>query len=96
MLDIERARGEVADLEARAAIRAAPGLTALPAPEILRQALATFQTYHGARLAERTGDELRVADPELLFYYRNRLEGYGLLGAPDVLGSLRTEPRQRP
>ena len=96
LLDIERARGEVADLEARAAIRAAPGLTALPAPEILRQALATFQTYHGARLAERTGDELRVADPELLFYYRNRLEGYGLLGAPDVLGSLRTEPRQRP
>lgn len=94
--DVERARDELGGLEARGAIHAAPGLTRLPPAEILRQALATFQTYHGTRLVERSGDELRLVDPELLFYYRNRLEGYGLLAARDILGSFAAGQRRAP
>ena len=37
----------------------------------------------------RRGVRLHVGDPKLIFFYRNRLEGYGLLGAPDLL------PRRR-
>jgi glycerol-3-phosphate O-acyltransferase len=92
--DIERARSDLGGLEARGAIHTAPGLTEVPPAEMLQQALETFQTYHGARLVERSGDELRIVDPELLFYYRNRLEGYGLLGARDILGSFTAGPRR--
>jgi glycerol-3-phosphate O-acyltransferase len=31
---------------------------------------------------ERRGVRLHVCDSKLLFYYRNRLDGYGLRGAP--------------
>jgi glycerol-3-phosphate O-acyltransferase len=94
--DVERARAELSALEARGAIQTAPGLAQLPAAEILRQGLSTFQAYHGARLIEPSGDALRLTDPELLFYYRNRLEGYGLLGARDILGSFAAAQRHRP
>jgi glycerol-3-phosphate O-acyltransferase len=88
LADIERARNDLAGLEAQGAIHSAPGLTELRPAAMLQQALDTFQTYHGARLVARSGDQVRIVDPELLFYYRNRLEGYGLLGARDILGSI--------
>jgi len=95
LLDIDRARGELGALVARGVVRAAPGLTHLPAPQILRHALDTFRAYHGSHLVERSGDQLIIADPELLFYYRNRLEGYGLLGTRDILGSFGAGQRLR-
>jgi glycerol-3-phosphate O-acyltransferase len=95
LLDLERARGELALLAARGAARAAPGLTQLSARQILQQALDAFLAYHGTHLVERAGDQIHVADPELLFYYRNRLEGYGLLGARDILGSFGAGQRLR-
>lgn len=94
--DLERARDEVGLLEARSAIQAAPGLTSAAPAGLLEQALATFAAYHGTTVIERRGDRLCVADPELLFYYRNRLEGYGLLGAPDVLASIAASRRRWP
>ena len=50
---------------------------------------------HGARRAgevgparedpERRGVRLHIMDSKLLFYYRNRLDGYGLRGAPTLV-----------
>jgi glycerol-3-phosphate O-acyltransferase len=94
--DIERARSDLVGLEARRAIVAAPGLTQLSPIEILRLALSAFQMYHGRGVVEQCGGELRIIDPELLFYYRNRLEGYGLLGARNILDSLGAGQRRRP
>ncbi len=57
-----------------------------PTPEgVLEAALRTFATYHATKVVERRGDMIHVGDPHLLFYYRNRLEGYGLLGAAPLL-----------
>ncbi len=51
----------------------------------MRAALRSFGTYHTRPVVERRGVRLHVMDPKLLFYYRNRLDGYGLRGAPSLL-----------
>jgi glycerol-3-phosphate O-acyltransferase len=48
----------------------------------IARAMRTFATYHERPVLEREEGRLRVGDPSLLAYYRNRLDGYGLLGAP--------------
>ena len=53
--------------------------------DVMREGLRTFGSYHVRPVVERRGVRLHVGDPNLLFYYRNRLEGYGLLDAPDLL-----------
>lgn len=54
---------------------------------LLRAALRSFGTYHPKPVVERRGVRLHVCDAKLLFYYRNRLDGYALRGAP-ALASL--------
>ncbi|HEY6562495.1 MAG TPA: 1-acyl-sn-glycerol-3-phosphate acyltransferase [Polyangiaceae bacterium] len=78
---------ELGRLADRGAISFASDVSKRDAQSVLRQALATFATYHRVPIVEQRGDTIHVLDPGLLFYYRNRLEGYGLLGAPDMLGS---------
>ena len=41
-------------------------------------ALKGFGTYHETPALERVGDRLYHRDRNLLYYYRNRLVGYGL------------------
>jgi glycerol-3-phosphate O-acyltransferase len=60
-------------------------------PALIENALSTFATYHTTPVIERSGMRLQVGDSNLLFYYRNRLDTYGLLGAPPLL-PLRGEP----
>ncbi len=57
---------------------------------LLRAALSSFGTYHSKPVIERRGVRLHVCDSKLLFYYRNRLDGYDLRGAPSLVG--RTGP----
>jgi glycerol-3-phosphate O-acyltransferase len=56
--------------------------TARDVAPLLRAALRNFGTYHAKPVIERRGVRLHVCDSKLLFYYRNRLDGYGLRGAP--------------
>ncbi|PRQ07102.1 1-acyl-sn-glycerol-3-phosphate acyltransferase [Enhygromyxa salina] len=49
---------------------------------LLRAALRSFGTYHPKPVVERRGVRLHVCDAKLLFYYRNRLDGYALRDAP--------------
>jgi glycerol-3-phosphate O-acyltransferase len=53
--------------------------------EFVRAALRNFGTYHHRPVIERRGIRLHVGDAKLLFYYRNRLDGYGLRGAPTLV-----------
>jgi glycerol-3-phosphate O-acyltransferase len=57
--------------------------------ELLRAALRSFGTYHTRPVVERRGVRLHVGDTKLLFYYRNRLDGYGLRSAPTLVSPLR-------
>jgi glycerol-3-phosphate O-acyltransferase len=49
---------------------------------VIERALRTFATYHERAALTRADGKIWVGDPPLLAYYRNRLDGYGLLGAP--------------
>jgi glycerol-3-phosphate O-acyltransferase len=52
--------------------------------DLIRAALRSFGTYHKHAVIERRGVRLHVNDANLLFYYRNRLDGYALRGAPTL------------
>ena len=52
--------------------------------DLIRAALRSFGTYHTRTVIERRGVRLHVNDANLMFYYRNRLDGYGLRGAPTL------------
>jgi glycerol-3-phosphate O-acyltransferase len=84
--DIARLLEEIAGLEMRGEIRTANDLPRDPR-RVLEQALGTFTRYHRVPVMDRRGDRVVASDPRLLFYYRNRLEGYGLLDAPRLLPS---------
>lgn len=57
------------------------------AETVLLRTQRSLASYHARPVLEREGDVLRVGDPNLLFYYRNRLEGYGLLGEAELLST---------
>jgi len=54
---------------------------------VIRRGLETFRTYHAVTVIDRRGDRFRVRDANLAFYYRNRLEGYGLRGSGPIVGA---------
>ncbi len=47
------------------------------AEEVVRTGLRTFATYHTSPVLVRKGVRLHLGDGNLLYYYRNRLVGYG-------------------
>jgi glycerol-3-phosphate O-acyltransferase len=77
---VARALHDLARLERAGAVHLAPELRDLDPSGVIDLALATFATYHALPVIERRGDCLHVGDPNLLLYYRNRLQGYGILG----------------
>lgn len=78
LTDVARVQDELARLETAGAIRVSNDLRGADPETTVREALATFGIYHSAPVIARRNGELYVGDPNLLFYYRNRLEGYGL------------------
>ncbi len=56
------------------------------AADVVRRGLRTFATYHTSPVLLRKGVRLHVGDANLLYYYRNRLLGYGLQGTEDRRG----------
>jgi glycerol-3-phosphate O-acyltransferase len=91
-LELGRALEELRALEARGRIVVSPQLHTADVGSVVRHALESFATYHRSPVVERRGEWLHVGDASLLFYYRNRLEGYGLLGAPALLPSEGSRP----
>lgn len=52
---------------------------------VLEHALKRLQVYHTRPVVRREGERMHVNDANLLFFYRNRLEGYRLLGEKELL-----------
>lgn len=93
--DLQRLLAELAEREASGRLRLEPGLASRDPDLVMHQALATFRTYHPKPVLERRANRIVVGDPNLLFYYRNRLDGHGLLGSPSMLPHERA-PSRRP
>ncbi len=83
--DLERLFVELRDLERAKKLRTESGLTEKEPLEVMNEALETFGTNRASPVLVRTGGHVHVRDPNLLFFYRNRLDGYGLFGAPSAL-----------
>ncbi|HZU83936.1 MAG TPA: 1-acyl-sn-glycerol-3-phosphate acyltransferase [Polyangiaceae bacterium] len=81
--DVERLLGDLRALARDGRIRVSD--EAADAATVVRRGLETFGTYHPVPVIERSADNLRVGDANLVFFYRNRLEGYGLDGSRPAL-----------
>jgi glycerol-3-phosphate O-acyltransferase len=80
--EVERLVEELHALERDHRIGLSEELRGASGADVVARGLEGLGTYHTTRIATRRGNEIVVQDSDLLFYYRNRLEGYGLLGAP--------------
>ena len=58
-----------------------PRLQEKGATEIVDHALRHFANYHHSRALRASGERIHVDDPQLVYYYHNRLTGYGLESA---------------
>lgn len=76
--------GEITQLAAKGELVASPELDA-PAAAVMERGLRYFAIYHDVPVLSCKGETVIVGDASLLFYYRNRMDGYGLLGAPSLL-----------
>jgi len=83
--ELARAISELRKLADASRIRMPDDLHVVSADHVMNDALATFATYHTSPVVERRGTRVFVNNVNLLFYYGNRLSGYGLLGEPDLV-----------
>ncbi len=65
-------------LEAQGGVRLEDTLRTALAPEVFAVALAQFRSYHDRQVLREEKDRVYSLDLKLLYYYRNRLEHYGL------------------
>ena len=80
--EVDALLGELRVLARDGKIRLDEGLRGVSASDVVARGLHGLGTYHTTPIVVRRDTQLVVLDADLLFYYRNRLEGYGLLGAP--------------
>ena len=77
-VEVDRELGEMRTLCARGGVRLVPTVEKGSADDVVAEALRHFSTYHTRAALTRRGDRVVATDRALLFYYSNRLEGFGL------------------
>lgn len=75
------ARGR--QLAAAGELRLGASVSGREVPEVIADALRHFGVYHSRPAAVRRGDRVFADEMNLLYYYRNRLHGYGIETAFD-------------
>ncbi|MCA9772037.1 MAG: 1-acyl-sn-glycerol-3-phosphate acyltransferase [Myxococcales bacterium] len=70
--------GQVMDMVDAGRIRASDLLARGKATRVLRDAEKHFRLYHTTKPIRRVGDFYFIEEPKLVYFYRNRLTGYGL------------------
>lgn len=78
---VEALRDRLAAMARDGQLRLDERVRLLEAGDLILHALRALGTYHSRPALERRGDRLFSRDRNLLYYYRNRLEGYGLENA---------------
>ncbi|MGV3524772.1 MAG: 1-acyl-sn-glycerol-3-phosphate acyltransferase [Candidatus Sericytochromatia bacterium] len=77
ILAIERFKGFLAEQEEAGVLRLATSLKNTPADLILDEAIHYLQMFYSKRVVVMRGEQVQVQDMRLLYYYHNRLTGYG-------------------
>jgi glycerol-3-phosphate O-acyltransferase len=75
---VEALRDRLGALARDGRVRLGERVRLLEADDLILHALRALGTYHSRPALERRGDRLFSRDRNLLYYYRNRLLGYGL------------------
>ncbi|EDM76202.1 Bifunctional glycerol-3-phosphate dehydrogenase/glycerol-3-phosphate acyltransferase [Plesiocystis pacifica SIR-1] len=83
--ELDALLAELAELARADRLRLSPEVAAGDTRELIRAALRSFGTYHSRPVVQRKGVRLHIGDANLMFYYRNRLDGYGLRGAASLV-----------
>ncbi len=91
---VERLTVELQKRAVRGELRLAPQVARGSAEDIVASGLSHFGTYHSRPAAVRKGDRVFAGDRALLFYYHNRLEGYGLEKLEGVQPALSLDHRR--
>lgn len=77
-VEVERQLRELRVLVGLQRVRLAPLLSTGNADDVVGEALKHFSSFHTRAALKRKGDRVLAEDRGLLFYYANRLEGFGL------------------
>lgn len=75
---LSRLREQLLLLAAAGRIHLSPAVQGEPVEDLLETGLRYLQMYHTRPLATFEGERIALTDMKLLFYYHNRLAGYGL------------------
>jgi glycerol-3-phosphate O-acyltransferase len=76
--EVDRLLTQLRAMALHGSLRLAPGVQTAPSDDVVSDALRHFACFHSAPAATRRGDRIFATERNLLFYYQNRLEGYGL------------------
>jgi glycerol-3-phosphate O-acyltransferase len=90
---VDRLVSELRALALSKSIRLSPLVEMGTAEDIVADGLRHFAIYHTTPAISRKGDRLFASDRDLIFYYQNRLEGYGVYPEPDLPPALSAERR---
>ena len=76
--DVVRLRDRLVQLETRGRIVVSDLLRRSSGGDIVERALAAFAGYHALPVLSSRHDGIAIVDPNLLFYYQNRLAAHGM------------------
>jgi glycerol-3-phosphate O-acyltransferase len=76
--EVSRVRDRLLDMERSGEIHVAESLRKASGDDILSQAMRAFRGYHTLPVVNSQADGVGLCDPNLLFYYQNRLALHGL------------------
>ncbi len=91
--EVDRELGELRTMAAQQRVRLAPLLVYGSADDVVVDALKHFASYHTRPALSRKGDRIFATDRGLLFYYANRLEGFGIERALGLKPALTADHR---
>ena len=75
---VERTRETLSRLDQQGRLRLDDTVKRKDPVAVVSEALAYLKSYHRTPAVTRSGDRLQHRDRNLLFYYQNRLDGFGL------------------
>jgi glycerol-3-phosphate O-acyltransferase len=89
----ERLLGQLRRMASENKVRLDPVVAGASPEDVVASGLKHFAIYHPTPAATRRGDRIFLTDRNLLFYYQNRLEGYGVDPEPDLSPALSPDHR---
>ncbi|MFO0591962.1 MAG: 1-acyl-sn-glycerol-3-phosphate acyltransferase [Polyangiaceae bacterium] len=95
--DVCALRDKMKEMEAQGLVRLSDFLRTASGGDIVERAARAFAGYHTTRAIESRSNGIAICDPNLLFYYQNRLAAHGLawdtLAPPGMLPAVPVQIR---